>query len=59
MSPRSPLRAAVAVAAAAAVFSSSSAVAATGDFAVAPGTSSRGGGETLGLDFRDGVLRVA
>jgi len=52
------LRAAVAFAAAVAL-SSSSAAAATADFAIAPGTSNRGIGDTLGLDFRDGVLRVA
>src|SRR5919106_335476 len=55
------LRAAVALAAVAVavVLSFSSAVAATADFAIAPGTSNRVIGGTLGLDFRDGVLRVA
>lgn len=59
MSLRAVFRSEVAFAAAIALLLSSSAVASTAEFAIAPGTSNRGIGDSLGLDFRDGVLRAA
>lgn len=54
MSLPAAARPAVAVIAAFVALSSTTAVAATADFAIALGI-----GETLGLDFRNGMLRVA